>query len=232
MASESPELTVAIPAYREEENLRILLPRLNKVLNGTGLSFEIVIVDTENPLDNTADACSTNHVRCERRRGGNMYGDAVRTAIAQARGKYLLFMDADGSHTPEYLPELIKFRGQYDVVGASRYISGGDTENPWVLILMSRIVNIVYSLVLGIKCKDVSNSFKLYRTEQMKDLSLRCENFDIIEEILFKLNRRFKITIFEVPFTFKKRMFGESKRSLVAFIVTYVITLLKLRFGK
>lgn len=232
MASETPELTIAIPAYHEEENLRILLPRLTNVLAENELKGEILIVDTQTPLDNTKSACDDNRVRYTARRGGNLYGDAVRTAISEAKGQYILFMDADGSHTPEYMPELFKFRGEYDVVGASRYVEGGDTENPWVLILMSKMVNIAYSLVLGLDCKDVSNSFKLYKAAQLRVLSLHCNNFDIIEEILFKLNRRFGITIKEVPFTFKKRMFGESKRNLVWFMVTYIVTLLKLRFGK
>lgn len=226
------EVTVAIPAYLEEENLRILLPRLNSVLTQSRINYEILIVDTQTPLDNTKNACESNKALYIARLGGNRYGDAVRTAISTANGQYLLFMDADGSHTPEYLPEFFKYRGQFDVVGASRYIDGGQTENSLVLILMSRIVNIAYSLVLGLKCKDVSNSFKLYKTAQLRELKLTCENFDIIEEMLFKLNRRFKITIKEIPFTFKKRMFGDSKRNLFLFIMTYFMTLLKLRFGK
>jgi dolichol-phosphate mannosyltransferase len=61
-------------------------------------------------------------------------------------------------------------------------------------------------------------------------LDLRCKNFDIIEEILlniFKLNP--KLSYKEVPFTFKKRLFGESKRNLLLFILTYIFTIFKLR---
>ena len=226
------ELSVVIPAYREEENLRMLLPRLKAVLDETQVSYEILVVDTQMPLDNTKGVCLEEQVRYVPREVNNDYADAVRTGILSAAGTYILFMDGDGSHTPEYVPQLLQHRQNYDVVSASRYVSGGDTENSFYLILMSRTVNIAYSLVLGLKCKDVSNSFKLYKAEQLKQLELRCQNFDVIEEILFKLNRRFKIKIKEVPFTFKKRMFGDSKRNLVVFMLTYLYTLLRLRFGR
>jgi dolichol-phosphate mannosyltransferase len=111
-------------------------------------------------------------------------------------------------------------------------VEGGFTENSKVLILMSLIVNIGYRVVLGLKCKDVSNSFKLYPGKELRSLKLKCSNFDIVEEILFKMvrtNPRFKLT--EVPFSFKKRMFGETKRNLFVFIFTYIVTLIRLRFS-
>ncbi|MEK7692373.1 MAG: hypothetical protein AAB425_15265, partial [Bdellovibrionota bacterium] len=113
-----------------------------------------------------------------------------------------------------------------------RYVDGGSTENPTSLIWMSRILNWTYSFVLGLKCKDVSNSFKLYRGEALRGLDLYCDNFDIIEEILFKLSRANRdLRIREVPFAFKSRMFGETKRNLVVFIATYIITMVKLRLS-
>jgi dolichol-phosphate mannosyltransferase len=95
---------------------------------------------------------------------------------------------------------------------------------------MSRVLNISYSLVLNLRCKDVSNSFKVYRADWLKRLSLRCANFDIVEEILFKLVRQHpRARIKEVPFSFKKRMFGETKRNLVTFMLTYLFTIIRLR---
>jgi dolichol-phosphate mannosyltransferase len=226
-------LSVAIPAYHEEENLRLLLPRLHKTLNNLNLSYEILIVDTITPLDNTFECCKEYNATYIKREGDNTFGSAVRTGIQKANGQYLLFMDADGSHSPEFIPKLWQFREQNDVVIASRYIEGGFTENSKSLILMSRILNIIYAVVLNLKCKDVSNSFKLYRAEQLKHLNLYCQNFDIVEEILFKLTKNFKnLKIKEVPFSFKKRIFGETKRNLVSFIFSFIITLIKLRFGK
>ena len=200
------DLSIIIPAYKEEENLRVILPRLATVLGDMNISYEILVVDTMTSMDNTKSVCDVDGVRYLNRSGGNNYGDAIRTGIKHAEGTYIIFMDADGSHTPEFIVNLYEHRHHNDVVIASRYVKGGETDNNKVLILMSVVLNLIYSVVLNLNCKDVSNSFKLYKTEDIKHLTLKCNNFDIVEEILFKLKRSKKILhIKELPFSFKKR---------------------------
>jgi dolichol-phosphate mannosyltransferase len=231
MTANNLDLSVVLPAYREEENLRNLLPRLLQTLQTMGVSFEILVIDTVEPMDQTKEVCEQNGVRYIPRRGGNYFGNAVRTGIDEVQGRYAIFMDADGSHPPEFIPEIFCHADKYDVVIASRYVDKGNTENSLALILMSRIVNWTFSLVLNLPCKDVSNSFKVYRVEQLKSIKLTCNNFDIVEEILFKLRRNYPNMQFkEVPFVFKKRMFGETKRNLFVFILTYIYTIVRLRF--
>ncbi len=227
------KVAVIIPSYLEEENLRIIIPRLKNEMQKLGNDYEILVIDAMHAMDYTEDVCKNNNVTYLNRTNGNNYGDAVRTGIMNARGKYIIFMDADGSHSPEFINKLYQYKDDYDVVIASRYIEGGATDNNRILILMSWVVNIVYSIVLNLRCKDVSNSFKLYRGDLLRNLNLYCNNFDIVEEILFKLKKiNNNLKIKEVPFSFKKRMFGETKRNLFLFMVSYIFTLIKLRFGK
>jgi dolichol-phosphate mannosyltransferase len=226
-------LSVVIPAYLEEENLRIILPRLRQALEKMDVVSEILVVDTAQPLDNTQQVCEEFDVMYVKRGPGNSYGDAVRSGIVAAQGKCIIFMDGDGSHSPEAIPDLFEWRGTFDVVIASRYVEGGATENTKSLILLSRIVNYVYGIVLNLKCKDISNSFKLYQAAELKKLELKCQDFDIIEEILIKLCRtNDPFNIKEVPYTFKQRLFGNTKRNLLLFSVSYFFTLIKLRFLK
>ncbi len=226
-------LSVLFPSYLEENNLRFLLPRLMSVLGELHCTYEVIVIDTVKPLDHTQDVCVQHNVKYINRYPSNSYGDAIRCGIDEAQGEYTLFMDADGSHPPEFIPELYKNIDLYDVVIASRYVPGGSTQNNKVQIIMSRILNLSYAIFLNIKCKDVSNSFKIYRSFLLKEIKLNCRNFDIIEEILFKLNNKNRfLKIKEVPFLFQKRIFGETKRNLVIFVLTYLYTLLKLRFGK
>ena len=229
----SCDLSVVLPAYNEEENLRLLVPRIRHACEELTGSYEILVVDTMSPMDGTAELCEEQQIRYLNRSGGNLYGDAVRTGIAQSNGRFVIFMDADGSHPPHFLHDLYRVRERADIVVASRYVSGGFTENSRVLVLMSWFVNIGYRVVLGLKCKDVSNSFKLYPGDALRALQLRCGNVDIVEEILVKwMHQKRDFKILEVPFTFKRRMFGQTKRNLLAFVFSYTITLMRLRFGR
>lgn len=227
-----PEVTVLLPAWREEENLRMLLPRIRASLERTGRTFEIVVVDAPAPLDATPEICAAHGVRHVARQPSGSYGDAFRTGLREARGGLILCMDADGSHAPELIPVLLAKAGDADLVIGSRYVLGGFTENPFVLRLMSRIVNLCFTVVLGLPVRDVTNSLRVYRAALVRDLELRCDNFDVIEEILVALRRRHPgLRIVEVPVTFRRRMFGQTKRNLVAFAASFAFTLVRLRLS-
>ena len=227
------DLSILIPAYLEEENLRLLLPRIRNAAKGLEITFEIIVVDTMQAKDNTQLACIDNEVTYLNRENGNYYGDAIRTGLHHAKGNHLLFMDADGSHSPEFIKNLYTNRNDNDVVIASRYVEGGGSDNSSVLIWMSWSINFIYSWLFNLQCKDVSNSFKLYKADAMKALNLKCDNFDIIEEILIKLKRNNKyLKITELPYMFKERMFGHTKRNLIVFVFSYIFTLIKLKLRK
>ncbi len=223
------ELTVALPAYEEGPNLADLLPVLRNVLDGLHIPYEIIVADTPEPRDRTPEICAENGVRYVPRAGGLLYSHAVTTAIAASRGRWVVFMDADGSHEPAQVGRLWAERHAADLVIASRYTAGGSTENPAVLIAMSHVVNIVFRLVLGLTCADVSNSFRLYRGDDLRALDLQCANFDIVEEILVKLCfSREGYSVKEIPSTFSQRRSGKTKRDLRAFALSYVATLKRL----
>jgi dolichol-phosphate mannosyltransferase len=225
-----PTLTVLLPAYREADSLRHLLPALKAQVDALTASYEILVVDARRSVDDTEEVCRKWGVRHVFRRDGNSYGDAVRTGIAEGCGQFIVVMDADGSHNPSYLPSLWSQREHFDVVIGSRYVRGGQTENPAVLIAMSYVVNLIFRIAFHLECKDVTNSFRLYRSAQLKTLKLRSDNFDLVEEILIRLVAgKTKARIKEVPVVFERRKAGESKRNLVAFAVSYIQTLVRLR---
>ena len=227
------QLSVIIPAYCEEDNLGAILPKLKATLDMLREEYEVLVVGPTDTLDDSENVCHETGVTFLKRKGGNSYGDAVRAGIKSSKGQYVLFMDADGSHTPEFISNLYKHRRDYDVVIASRYVKGGGSDNAGILIFMSFIVNALYSIFLNLNCKDVSNSFKLYKKPQLENLKLVSNNFDIIEEILYKLKRsNGNLKILEIPYFFKGRMFGRSKRNLFIFALSYLFTLARLRMMK
>jgi dolichol-phosphate mannosyltransferase len=224
------ELSITIAAYREAENLAVMLPSIKEAATALTPHFEVLVVDTHEPMDDAAAICAANGVRHVHRAGGNSYGDAVRTIIAETRGTYILNMDADGSHSPEYFAAMWAERERYDITIGSRYAPGGHTDNPAVLIWMSYVLNLTFRVVFSIRAKDVTNSFRLYRRDILTPLRLESNDFDILEEILIKATlRKPPATIGEVPVTFGRRQAGESKRKLVQFALGYIKTLKRLR---
>lgn len=227
---ENLDLSIMIPAYREGANLSNLLPLIKAAAAGLTPRFEVLILDTQTPMDDTPAVCAANGVRHLPRSGGNQYGDAIRTGFHQARGEYILCMDGDGSHSPGYFAPMWAKRENNDIVIGSRYAPGGRTENPLVLIWMSYVLNLTFRVVFAIRAKDVTNSFRLYRRSIVQNLHLQSADFDILEEILIKaVTQRTPARITEVPVTFAKRKEGESKRKLVQFAFGYLTTLQKLR---
>lgn len=224
------KLSVLLPSYNEAVNLNKLLPQIKDNLEKEEkLEYEILVVDSMQKTDNTKEVCEANDVKYFNRENGDNYGDAIRTGIAKAQNDYLLVMDADGSHAPKELSKLIKDCENYDITIGSRYIKNGKTENNFILIFMSWMVNIAYRLCLKIKVNDISNSLRIYKAKDIKSLKLESDNFDIVEEILIKLcltNKDYKIR--EVPITFEKRKQGKSKRKLIKFIFSYIKTMKRL----
>ena len=223
-------INIILPSYKEAENLTELLPIIKKAVSNIGQPYEILIIDTMIKTDNTDEICKKNNCTYINRENGNNYGDAIRTGINKASNKYTVVMDADGSHNPN---DIIRFYAEiekgYDLIIGSRYIHGGNSHNGVILKFMSYVLNMTYRFFFGIKVKDVSNSFRMYKTEQLKALSLECNNFDIVEEIIIKLlNKNTNFRILEIPVFFDQRMYGESKRNLVKFIFSYIATIKRL----
>ena len=229
-AADAVDLTIMIPAYLEADSLRELLPRIRVAAAELTHAYEILIVDTQQAMDATAEVCAANGVRHLHRSGGNHYGDAIRTGIFHARGTWMLCMDADGSHNPIYFRSMWDKRDTWDIVIGSRYAKGGQTENPAILIFMSWVVNFTFRMAFKIEAKDVTNSFRLYSTAVIRPIRLESNAFDILEELLIKaVTHRPPARIGEVPVTFERRKAGESKRKLVQFAFGYIGTFRKLR---
>ena len=99
-------LSVVIPAYKEAENLKIILPQIQNALKD--IEYDINIIDTMEAMDDTEAVCHQLGVNYFHREGGNYYGDAIRTGFKVATKDHILVMDADGSHSPSDFPKMLK----------------------------------------------------------------------------------------------------------------------------
>ena len=226
-------LTIIIPALNEIENLRVLIPEIHAQTPQYGEIEILVVLPTKSTIEETSELKNLSSKPITRN-PSDSFGDAIRSGIANVResSTHVIFMDADGSHNPKTLPRLIdtSIDGEFDIVIASRYVKGGTTENTFILKTMSKILNNTFALVLGLKIKDISTNYKIFRRDLLNQSKLICNNYDIVEEILLE-SKKIKpaLKLFEIPDHFHERLYGESKRKLSLFIFTYIITLVRLR---
>lgn len=216
----APVVSVIIPAYREAENLPVIIPRLSAALRAAKLEAEIIIVDDFSG-DGTTEICEElaqqYPVRLETRDKERGLSSAVLHGLRRAKGDVLIVMDADLSHPPEKVPELVQALDEADVdfVLGSRYISGGGTDEDWG---MARWVNSKVATLMArpftTAADPMAGFFALRRTTFRRaddERELNPIGYKIGLELIVKCGCR---RVQEVPIQFSNRLHGASKLSL------------------
>jgi dolichol-phosphate mannosyltransferase len=145
-----------------------------------------------------------------------------------------LEMDADFSHNPCYLPDLLKAIGDADLVIGSRYVAGGNTPN-WSLVrrFISSGGNIFARFMLGIPVHDCTAGFRCYRRQVLESIdweSIQTQGYAFQVELTYRVTR-LSFRVVEIPISFPDRRVGKSKMSRKIF-VEGVLWVLRTRFSK
>jgi len=211
---------VVVPTYNEAENIVKVLHRVHEALPEAG----ILVVDDGSP-DGTAELVveSTSegdevHVLSRASKSG--LGSAYRSGFAWGleRGyEAFVEMDADFSHDPDALPDLVApLEAGYEVVIGSRYVPGGSIPNwSWYRHLLSWGGNRYASVVLGLGVADSTAGFRAYAATVLRRLDLdriRAEGYGFQIEMTYRAKQA-GASITEVPIRFVDRVAGESKMS-------------------
>ena len=211
---------VAICTYNEIETL----PSLVSAVHDMAPAAHVLIVDDNSP-DGTGKWCEQFAVEnawftCLHRPGKLGLGSAAWAAMGRAiDGKYELLatLDADWSHPPDALPDLLAAADRADVVIGSRYCDGGKVAGwPRRRYVVSRLVNTAAGWFAGLPARDCSTAHRVYRVELLTRVDfdkLHASGYAYLEEILWRLVRA-GARIVEVPITFSDRRAGESKVNL------------------
>ena len=218
------KLTVVIPTYDEAENVR---PMIEALLTLSIPALRILIVDDESP-DGTgliADELAAQHpgrVDVLHRTGprglGRAYVDGFRWAL-ERDADYVVQMDCDFSHSPEYIPQFLEYIQDCDVIVGSRYIEGGKTDERWGWgrWLLSWWANSIYTrLILGCKAKDSTAGFKCWRRETLEGIDLnriRSQGYVFQVEMAY-VTERLGYRVLEIPIYFEDRRVGQSKMTM------------------
>lgn len=212
-------LLIVLPTYNERLNIE----RVTEAIMAHDFT-RLLVVDDASP-DGTADVAEalgrrfTGRIEVMRRRGprglGLAYVDGLKQALtssADAIGQ----MDADLSHDPKYLPDLVGALESHDMVIGSRYLRGISVIN-WPLhrIILSAFANRYIRFITGMAPTDCTSGFRVWRKEALARLPLeraRANGYAFLTEMLFEAQRH-KCRIGEVPIVFVEREEGYSKVS-------------------
>jgi glycosyltransferase involved in cell wall biosynthesis len=225
MQTDSPDISVVIPVLNEQENLELLLPSLRQVIGELGLAAEILVVDGGS-TDESRRVAEQQGARVIQQEGG--FGSALLAGFAASTAPFVVTMDADLSHQPLFLKDLWRRRGEAELVIASRYVEGGKADMGSVRRLLSHVLNRTYSRVLGLRLRDLSSGFRMYRRNSLASLDLQARDFDVQEEILVKLYVQ-GCRIKEIPFHYRVRKSGKSHVKLLRFGWAFSRTLFRMR---
>jgi dolichol-phosphate mannosyltransferase len=228
---------VVVPTYNEKENIPELVGRLLALPVGA----HVIVVDDNSPdgtgriADELAAAQPRVHVLHRPRKLGLGTAYVAGFAHALAAGAELVItMDADFSHDPSYIPNLVALAGRVDVAIGSRYVPDGGVRNwGWHRRLLSWGANTFARGVLGLAARDCTAGFRCYRRAVLQSVQperLRSNGYSFLVEMLFECQRR-HFTIGESPIVFVNRQRGASKisRSEISKAMLTVLRLFRTR---
>lgn len=225
----TPDVSVIIPAYCEEETIAEVLNRVIKASWSMG-DVEIIVVD-DGSTDKTGKVVAGfPFVKYIRHKTNMGKGAALRTGIKNARGKILVIQDADLEYAPEYIPSIVKpiIDNSVDMVYGSRFNS-----RPEGMSISHYIGNSILSMVAGflyqVTITDVMTGQKAFRRGLLEDAELKENGFAVeIEITTIGLNGSEQTKYGEVPIPYSYRQHGVSKigyidgfKSLIKLFATY-----------
>jgi dolichol-phosphate mannosyltransferase len=215
---------VVIPTYNEADNLSAITAALFS-LNLEGL--EILCVDDNSPdgtgqiadqlVEQNAGKFHVIH-RYDKRGLGSAQIDGFKYALDQGVD-FIIQMDADFSHSPQYIPVMLEHIHEYDVVVGSRYTKGGSVDDRWGFgrWFLSWWANSIWvRLILGVNTKDATAGFKCWRASALEKIQLDRihSNGYVFQVEMCYVAEKIGLRIKEIPIHFEDRRIGMSKMSM------------------
>lgn len=217
LSDDQYEVSVIVPTYCEAENLPLLVPRISAALAAADIRGEILIVDDNSP-DSTEQVCqqlaAEHSVHWIVRKTERGLSSAVIAGMRQAQGAVLVVIDADLSHPPEKIPDLVRAvqLDRADFAIGSRYVAGGGTAEGWGLFrwLNSRVATLLARPLTPAR-DPMAGFFALRRVTFQSAAHLDPVGYKIGLELIVKCGCR---RIEEIPIFFNNRLYGKSKLSV------------------
>ncbi len=214
--AEPLQLSIVIPTFNERQNVRELIGRVETAL--AGISWEMIFVDDDSPDGTSAEvksiAARDSRIRCIRRIGRRGLSSACIEGMLASAAPTLVVMDADLQHDETRIPAMLEALESHgaDLVIASRYTAGG-TVGDWnrQRAFMSRLATRLSRIVCRQEISDPMSGFFMIRANAIDSCVRRLsgKGFKILLDVVASSPEA--LTVAEVPYTFRQRLYGESK---------------------
>lgn len=232
------KILIIIPTYNEKQNISSIIDKIEELQIKE--DYSILVVD-----DSSTDG-TTEEIKAKEKEYSNvaLYQRAAKSGLASAYIEgikygiqqgfdYFIEMDADFSHNPKYLPEMIEKLKYNDVVIGSRNIKGGKTVN-WGIMrnIISKGGSLYSRLVLWCPIKDLTGGFNGWNKKIIEKINLNSivsKGYSFQIEMKYKAYKN-KAKITEFPIVFEDRKYGASKMSKAIFFEA-LINILKIKFS-
>lgn len=213
--TETSSISIVVPTYQEVLNIRPLIRAIEKLRADTGRSIDLIIVD-DNSRDGTEEIVAelnldwVNLIVRTQERGLSL---AVVRGMEAATGDVVVCMDADLSHDPMYIPQMLHaLRSGIPMVVGSRFVAGGSTDDDWgVFRWLNSVVATLLAYPLTSIKDPMSGFFALRRADFLAAKDLNPIGYKIGLELIVKCGFD---NVGEIPIHFRDRELGESKLSL------------------
>lgn len=198
-----------LPVCNEKENLKILIPKIEKTL---GYRAKVIVVDDDSTdgLEEILNIFPLSNLTIVKNKKKGLT-EAIRTGIENANSEIISWMDADLSMPVELIPKMVEYLSEYDIVMGSRYVEGGkDLRKSKIRVISSKILNKICRYVLNSSIRDLTSGFIVAKKEIIDKFKIEGKYGEYCISLLYQTEKKgFRIK--EIPYIFKEREKGKSK---------------------
>jgi len=230
------EVSIIVPFKNEKEYAREVVSTIHNYLSSKKVDFEIIAVDDS--TDETWDILKIlkrEYKKFKAVRGWKPpgYGKAIRKGFETAKGDVLIPFNGDMCDSLDDAMKYIKIIQDegYDMAFGSRYMKGGKTINyPSNKVIVSKLGNLFLRILFGIKCSDVTNTFKGFSRKAIKIINPKADSYEIGLELALKGIKK-GLTYKTIPISWTGRKYGVSKMKILKSIKMHFIMSIKILLG-
>jgi len=153
-------ISIIIPACNEESVIGRVLDEIRRVMDGTKIDYEIIVVD-DGSTDKTSCIVKDKKVTLIRHQYNRGYGASLKTGIKSAKGELILITDADGTYPGKDIPKLLKYAEEYDMVVGARI--GEDVNISWHRKPGKFILSKLADYLSGVRIPDLNSGFRVFK---------------------------------------------------------------------